>query len=89
MSGPKTLWSQEELNEIERVRVMYEKMLDWVQKEMYNGIPFRSGKKSEDPTSSMWVEPITIFDKRGGEEDETSRLTQVSILSNGCGPLSI
>jgi hypothetical protein len=77
LTGPKTLWTAEELAEIERVKVMYEQVLDWIKREIYKDIPFRSGKKSEDPTSNMWAEPLSVFEGRGDVDDEAGKLAQV------------
>jgi hypothetical protein len=77
LTGPKTLWSPEELAEIERVTEMYKFALDYITKEVYNGIPFRSGKKSEDPTSTMWAEPLTPSEERGGPSGEDENFSNV------------
>jgi hypothetical protein len=77
ISGPKTLWTPEEQAEIEQVTAMYEFASDYIKRSIYKDIPFRSGKKSTDPTSTLWAEPITAeVDERnlGSEQDTIAKV---------------
>jgi hypothetical protein len=77
ISGPKTLWTPEEQAEIEQVTAMYEFAVDYIKKSIYKDIPFRSGKKSTDPTSTLWAEPITDTNERniGSEQDTIAKVS--------------
>lgn len=78
LTGPQTLWSTDELEEIERVKVIHSVGLEFAKRELFHGIPIRSGKKSGDPTAALWIEPIqTELEPHSEYVESGSAVTEV------------
>ena len=56
-SPSKSLWSDLELEDIGNVEKLMTHSFDFIIKHVYDNVPVRFGRKSLDPTSSMWIEP--------------------------------
>lgn len=78
LTGPQTLWSREELEEIERVKAIYAFGFEFVKRELFHCITIRSGKKSNDPTAALWIEPVQPeIDQCGDYAGSGSPITEV------------
>ena len=82
MAVPTTLWSDEELEEIEQVKKCHEFAVSFVEREHYRGIPFRHGRKNTDPTAALWLEPILMEHDRNDLHDGVNQIHEVRLYGN-------
>ncbi len=69
-------YTTEELAERERVVKLQATAFDFVTKVIYYGVPIRSGKKSAEASSAIWIEPQPdLLDEMLANKDSTNRVS--------------
>lgn len=76
-SVPKSLYTVEEQAEIDTAQSLQAVGLEFVKRDIFNGIPIRTGKKSADPTAALWIEPIPIDPLNTKDTEGLHNITEV------------
>lgn len=73
-------YTAEEIVESERIANLQHIAFDYATNVIYYGVPVRSGKKSRDVRSAVWIEPKPeLVDEMLSQGDSTLKVGQISL----------